>query len=78
MIGSSLLLTTLAAASFVLAVPTANDNDERAISRWSLTDSQSLPQILDTGRSQYKNKKRETNAERLARGLPPLKPRKLF
>lgn len=78
MIVSSLLITTLTAASLVLAAPATSDNDAGAISHWSLKDSQSVPQILDAGRSKYKNKKRETNAERMARGLPPLKPRKLF
>ncbi|KAG8908210.1 hypothetical protein FRC01_007479, partial [Tulasnella sp. 417] len=83
MIISSLFLTTLAAASAVFAVPASNDNREaRDTSRWSVKDSQSLPraipQVYDTGRSALKNARRETNAERMARGLPPLKPRKLF
>ncbi|KAG8953546.1 hypothetical protein FRC00_006285, partial [Tulasnella sp. 408] len=78
MIVASLLLTTLAAASLVFAAPSTTDKDARAISRWSVKDSQYLPQIIDTGRSEYKKGKRETNAERMARGLPPMKPRKLF
>ncbi|KAG8896381.1 hypothetical protein FRC00_006043, partial [Tulasnella sp. 408] len=83
MILSSLLLTTLAAASAVFAAPAPNNNrDARDISRWSLKNSQSLPrlapQIIDTGLSELKNARRETNAQRIARGLPPLKPRKLF
>lgn len=83
MILSSLLLTTLAAASAAFAVPPPNnDRDVRDVSRWSLKDSQSVPrfapQIIDTGLSELKNARRETNAQRIARGLPPLKPRKLF
>ncbi|KAG8942976.1 hypothetical protein FRC00_011462, partial [Tulasnella sp. 408] len=78
MIVPSLLLTTLAATSLVFAAPSTTDKDARAISRWSVKDSQYLPQIIDTGRSEYKKGKRETNAERMARGLPPMKPRKLF
>ncbi|KIO32926.1 hypothetical protein M407DRAFT_18089 [Tulasnella calospora MUT 4182] len=83
MILSSLFLTTLAAASAVFAVPASNNNrGARDVSRWSIKDSQvvprAVPQIIDTGRSELKNARRETNAERMARGLPPMKPRKLF
>ncbi|KAG8953816.1 hypothetical protein FRC04_001446 [Tulasnella sp. 424] len=82
MIVSWLFLTALAAASLVFAAPASRDNELQGVSRWTLEDSQSVPravpQIFDTGRSELKSSKRETNAERLARGLPPLKPRKLF
>ncbi|KAG8953814.1 hypothetical protein FRC04_001444 [Tulasnella sp. 424] len=86
MIVSSLLLTTLAAVSAVLAAPATSNADyqkeARGVSRWSIRDNQSVPravpQIFDTGRSGLKNGKRQTNAQRMARGLPPLKPRKLY